>query len=342
MGRLKRETGTIGETTSVSTPSAGSGGGSVASDFDTSKIGIDESFAGVPAGGSFTEEQWADWERMNAPPKKDRPLGSAMYGTSTGETVGQIGVPSLGPGVTPEDDPYMGWWGMDYPEAGASGRMTRYNTDSARFILMGMTTAELEALQRAFVQAGYIDEEARYAGRATLLPIFTALVQTADTNRVSWEMQIEGDTNAKAIWDAEHPDEDPGYGPFTAPDYMKPDYATLAQKAKASTEYFLGRKPTSGEMSILTEFMGGAERKAWEANVYAPALSTWEKNTRAYETGEDQESATLQQYDPDARFGEFFDDRYAGELAHRDRVDTVRENSPNLFGSIDTISRMMG
>jgi len=338
MGRIKRDTGTIGETTSVNTPS----GGSVNSDFSTGNIGIDESFAGVPAGGLFTPDQLEEWESFNQAPRKDRPAGSAMYGTSTGETIGQIGVPSLGPGVTPEADPYIGWWGETDPDKAASGRMTRYNTDSARLILMGMTTAELEALQRAFIQAGYIEEEARYAGRATLLPIFTALVQTADTNRVSWEMQIEGDTNAKAIWDEEHPDEDRGYGPFTAPDFMKPDYATLAQKAKKTTEWLLGRKPTSGEMSILTEFMNTAERKAWEANVYAPALSTWEKNTRAYETGEDQGSATLQEYDPEARFAEFFDDRYAGELAHRDRVDTVRENSPNLFGSIDTISRMMG
>jgi len=317
------------------------GSGAVDRYFNPESIEVDESFIDQPPNSFFDDEALDEYNRFNAPSEDSDGLyddPTVFPQASTGENPWAAAEPVYGPGVTPgtPQAPVGGNWD---PE-GQYGSITRYSTDSARLILNGMTSAELEALQRQFVLAGYVDEEATYAGRATLLPTFTALVQTADYNRVTWQNQIEGDTNVKAIWDKEHPDEGgPKYGPFIAPHYLKPDYATLAQRAKQTTEYHLGRKPTSSEMGILTGFMGDADRKEWQQNVYAPALGNWEKGARAFETEEDQGSETYQGYDAEARFAEYFDDRYENELDHRDRVDQVAQNSPGLFASIDKISR---
>jgi len=226
-----------------------------------------------------------------------------------------------------------------YPEG---PRQPQYSANSAANILRGMSSAELEALERQFYRAGYMDEDTRYTttGRALLIGTFTNVIHQADTNRVSWEQQIQYDITAYEAWKEEHPEEEEKYHPFEAPDYLKPDYATLSQAAKATTAERLGRKPTSSEMKILTGFMNDADRQQWEQNVYAPELGAYNKGARAFETGEDQGSETYQGYDAAARFGEYFDERYENELQHRENVEKVKTKSDGLFASIDKISRM--
>ncbi|MEN8233784.1 MAG: hypothetical protein ABFR89_02535 [Actinomycetota bacterium] len=228
-------------------------------------------------------------------------------------------------------------------------RVPQYSTESARFILNGMSAGELEGLEREFVRAGYqgfSEDDIVSADRSSLASAFSALVVSADMNRISWEDQLGRDVDTYQTWLSENPDEGEKswreLNPFVAPSYLKPDYATLSQSAKYAVRAGLGRTPTSSEMKILTDFMGDVHHDEWRSNEYDLARSNWERTARAYETGEEQGPDTIQAVDSDARFAQFFEDRFDNELAHRQRVQQVSENEGNLFGSLNTISRMMG
>jgi len=221
--------------------------------------------------------------------------------------------------------------------------MQRYKPTSARHILNGMTSAEIAALEREFIRAGYWEEDTRVTGtRASMIGTFEKIIIAADNNRVSWEMQIEGDTNSFEAWKEENPE--PGKAPypsFAAPTFLKPDYATLAQRTKLQLRNNLGRDPTSSEMTLLTQYLGTAKKDEWQANTYDTAYADWQTRARAYETETNQMSApTVQGVDAEARFSEMFESRYENELDHRERVDRSQRKSANLFNSIDTISRM--
>lgn len=277
---------------------------------------------------------------------KDQSQPLPLNPTATGENPGAFAPPVYGPGVEPDSEPYIGVWG---DPRGGDVHMQRYSQDSAQHILNGMTTAELDALEREFYRAGYWDEDQKgtFGGRASMIGTFSQIIVAADANRVSWEKQMEGDANAFAIWQEANPDEAvvekswKQRNPFVAPDFLKPDYATLAQRTKLEIRNGLGRDPTSSEMTLLTQYLASAKKDEWQANTYDPSLANWEKRARAHETETSQMgSSTLQAVDADARFNEMFDDRYEDELDHRERVAASGRKTRNLFGSIDTISRM--
>lgn len=253
----------------------------------------------------------------------------------TGESPAAAGTPIYGPGVEPDPVP-PGYWGGYRPPP-------QYVTDDPVRILNGMSTAEIDALERELERANYLDPD-RFTpgtGRSAIIPAFTQVIYNADTNRVSWEKQLEGDVNRYQQWLEDNPEEGPApYPPFVAPAFLKPDYATLAQKTKAQLRSELRRDPTSGEMKLLTGFLDEGYHRQWKANEYDVAYANWEANKRAYETGENQSAGTVQGVDAQAEFNEYFDERFADELTHRERVAESTENTPNLFGSIDTISRM--
>ena len=221
----------------------------------------------------------------------------------------------------------------------------QYTTDDPLLILNGMSSAELAALELQFVQAGYVDPKKLSGGsRGAMIQNFSSLVQEADFNRIDWMTQLKGDINDYTQWQKDNPEEKEKswreLHPFIAPAYKAPDYATLAQSAKAQLRNELGRDVTSGEMKLLTGFMGDASRDQWQANEVSTQRAEWEALARGAETGEAQSSGTVQQVDAAARFQEMFDQRYEGELDHRQRVDASERKTGNLFGSIDTISRM--
>ena len=221
----------------------------------------------------------------------------------------------------------------------------QYTINDPMRILNSMNPAELVALQQEFVNAGYIDEETALTGdRTFLIPTFTQLVTSADYNRVDWEYQLDRDIETSDQWKKDNPEEEElswrQRNPFVAPVYLAPDYATLAQAAKETVRGELGREVTGAEMKLLTGFMGNAAKEQWQANEYNTQLANWEATARAQETHTDQAAGTVQGYDAAARFEDMFDERFEGELEHRERVDTVNRKEGNLFGSIDTISRM--
>jgi hypothetical protein len=227
--------------------------------------------------------------------------------------------------------------------------LPRYTTSDPLNILNSMNASELAALELQFIDAGYpgfdIEEYVPARDRSSMISVFTSLVNSADHNRQSWQDQLEGDINYKLAWDEAHPDEKANTwaqdNPWPAPSYLAPDYATLAQTAKATVRGQLGRNVTSGELTLLTGFMNQASKDAWKANEYDLSLSNWESRARAHEDeANNMDAATVQGVDAVARFGEMFDERYSGELEHRRNVETVSGKQGNLFGSIDALSRM--
>ena len=178
-----------------------------------------------------------------------------------------------------------------------------------------------------------------------MISVFTGLVTSADYDRISWEDQLQNDIDYKTAWDEANPEEAPKtwaqLNPWSAPVYLAPDYATLAQSTKATIRDELGRNVTSGEMQLLTSFLADADKKQWKANEYDVSLADWEGNARAHEAESNNMSATtVQGVDAVSRFGEMFDERYAGEIQHRNNVETTAGKQSDLFGSIDALSRM--
>ena len=55
--------------------------------------------------------------------------------------------------------------------------------------------------------------------------------------------------------------------------------------------------------------------------------------------GGEQSGGTTQGVDAEARFQQFFDNKFAGEIKHRERVDQVGSKTAGLFGSIGNIER---
>jgi len=287
-----------------------------------------------------------------SPASSERPDFTNDPGTITGEpwNAGAWGTnqPAPNPYWYSENDPggqAGDMWDKQF-RAGGGGehqRTPQYSTNDPTRILNNMSSAELAALERQFVMAGVIDEDSigGTTSRASLIQLFTSLVSAADSNRVSWEQELEGAVSSHQEWLKDHPEgwDKAPYRPFVAPAYLKPDYATLAQKAKYAVRTGLQRDPTSTEMKLLTQFLDDAHRDEWQANEYAVERANWEAGARAYETGEDQTTGTIQGIDDDARFLEYFEERFEGELDHRDRVGQVAANSPGLFASIDKISR---
>lgn len=234
---------------------------------------------------------------------------------------------------------------QNYWEYGG-GRTPQYSTEDPMDLLNKMSSAELASLELQFIQAGIVDEDDFLGGqRGPLIADFGTLIQQADHNRISWQDQLTRSIDDYSKWKEDHPEKKPltwaQANPWIAPVEVKKDYATLAQGTKATMRQMLGRQPTSSEMKLLTAQLGADYHDEWQREVYDTSKMGWEAASRAHEA--DATSAatgSVQGIDPEARFAERFEDRYENEIDHRQRVDASTRKTTNLFGSIDTISRM--
>lgn len=325
----------------------------------------------IPTGGTETEEDTSDSSSVSSGDLGglDDMMGAYLQAITQGY-LPQSKAPTVPQPITGEEWGDKGW-GIDqdpgdytlYPTAGEdeasrtmyesgrpagapTSRVSRYSTRSPLDILNGMSSAELAGLEMEMIQANYFDEETVVSGqRAPLIGQFTSLLQQADANRIDWQDQLTRNVDEYQAWKTDNPEEVPltwaQRNPFIAPVEVKPDYATLAQGSKRTMRQMLGRTPTSTEMKLLTAQLGSDYHDEWQTEVYDTAKMDWSARSRAHEA-EATSGATgsVQGIDPEARFAERFEERYENELEHRERVDTSTRKSANLFGSIDTISRM--
>jgi len=245
-----------------------------------------------------------------------------------------------------EEETSRTMYGGVRPAGAATSRNPQYSTRSPLDVLNGMSSAELAGLEMQMIEANYFDEDTKVTGqRAPLISQFSSLLQQADSNRIDWQDQLDNNIEEYQAWRDDNPEEVPltwaQRNPFIAPVEIKPDYATLAQGSKRTMRQMLGRTPTSSEMKLLTAQLGADYHDEWQTEVYDTQKMSWEAASRAHESDATSgATGSVQGIDPEARFAERFEDRYENELEHRERVDTSERKSANLFGSIDTISRM--
>lgn len=222
------------------------------------------------------------------------------------------------------------------------GVSPRYDLYYARRTLNSMSAAQLSVLEERLWAAGYnVLEDSSGLRSSGLVAAFENLIVEADTNRNEWEDQLD---ESVRLWQDQKEERDKANRvPFLAPTRLKPDYATLSQRVKADVAGQLGRKPTSSEMKLLTGNLEGHYRDEYTQETYRRARSEWEQRSRATLTGDDQNvGAVVSDVDPLARYAEDFDERFEGELAHRDRTQQVQETQGSMFGSLDMASRMVG
>ena len=223
----------------------------------------------------------------------------------------------------------------------------QYDNDYARRTMGNMSAGQIAALELSLWQAGYISNEpGSPQNRSTdLIRGFDYLITEADAGRNDWEDQLEADMveYQKFLADEEAErlanETEPIRPGFVVPAYRKPDYATLAQHVKATVRDQLQRQPTESELSMLSGYLEQQYRNAWQSNEVDVGRDDWTRRGRAAETGQEQGAPTIGNVDPVARFDEQFEERYEGELAHRQRVDQSEERTTNLFGSFDMLTR---
>lgn len=232
-------------------------------------------------------------------------------------------------------------WGFETTEQAHGQLKPLYSDKFPLYTLNQMTTAELTALEMRLYEGGYVSEPEGITRRWDLVSGFTNLVIEADFGRNSWEDQLDFAIENAVADEEEATKTWAQLNPFVAPVERIPDYATLSQSVKATVRNHLERDATSSEMSLLSDYLKSQHHNAYQSNELQVAKQGWEARARAQETEQSQTAGSVQLVDPDARFQEEFDDRYEGELDHRQRVDQTASNSQGLFASLDTISRMI-
>ena len=166
---------------------------------------------------------------------------------------------------------------------------------------------------------------------------FSNLLVDANSNGNTWEDQLTDNIRTYQIWLDENPDEEEKYPAFVTPAYLAPDYATLAQQTKNDFRARLQRRPSGSEMRLFTDQLGSYDQQQWSAQVQADR-QTHAARAREFETGDPQSGGTVQGVDALSRFSEFFDEKYEGEIKHRERTEQVQQKQGGLFGSLNRIA----
>jgi hypothetical protein len=218
----------------------------------------------------------------------------------------------------------------------------RYYMDDYNDIMAGWSGDKIEWFQQQAIEAGMLnpDEFSFRAGSrdANTRTAFSNLLVDSNANGNTWEDQLTDNIRSYQEWLVDNPEpEEPKYAAFVTPAYLAPDYATLAQQTKQTFDSKLRRKTTQAEMRIFTDYLGQEDRNQWAAQVQGDR-QTHAARGREFETGDPQSGGTVQGVDAMARFDEFFEDKYAGELKHRDRTAQVERKQGGLFGSLNRIA----
>ena len=273
-----------------------------------------------------------------------RPTISPTTGTAPGVRPEHGWHGAAGASITPES--------IDEWARGQSNTTTpRYNDDIVAGIIASWSQDRIMWFQDQAVEAGLIDPDSQYQyGQRDYATrqAFDTIVTDANANGNTWEDQLQGNIDAYQKWLSENPDTGPEhlpYGAFVSPTYSAPDYASLAQTTKGYISEKLGRRPSQAEMKMLTNQLAGFDAQQWDSQVQAQR-QTHAANARAYEDkyvggGGEQSGGTTQGVDAEARFQQFFDNKFSGEIKHRERVSQVGQKTPGLFGSIGNIERSL-
>jgi hypothetical protein len=222
----------------------------------------------------------------------------------------------------------------------------RYFDENYRNIVGSWSIDETEWFQNQAILAGLIDPESyiRYGSRdGYTTTAFMQILADANNNGNMWKDELESQVASYQQWKMDNPEVKEQYPAFITPAYPKPDYATLSQQVKGAISQSLGRRVTVSELQLLTDHLGQLDRQEWDTQV-AVERSTHAARGREHDDRQDdgsstgQSGGTVQQVDAQSRFNEFFEERYSGEIKHRQRTAQVQEKQGGLFESLNRIA----
>jgi hypothetical protein len=219
---------------------------------------------------------------------------------------------------------------------GPEGSDTNYYMAGDEFNeLSDMNTETLRRWQEKMITLGLLDGKNTILGVRDMQTItaMSDLLGMSNAEGVGWGVmlqQLEGMAGEDgALFDADD-------RKFTAPAYLSPDYATLAQEVKKKMRDALGRDPDDAELAVLVGELQGYDRAGYEAEVAASKAEF-----EASQAGAAATPGSFTNVDPLARFNEFFEKKYASEI---DFVEERDERTPLsqevVQGGVSTLSQM--
>jgi len=225
-------------------------------------------------------------------------------------------------------------------EADIGRKPTYFDKDWAE-IMGDWSIDKIKFFQDQAVRGGMInpeDSSYKYGQRDYItVQAFGQLLTDANNNGNFWEDQLDVNIAAHQEWLRDNPEEEEKYPSFVTPVYLAPDYATLAQETKNTFNAKLGRRATKAELSLFTDHLRGTDEQEWAANTQG-LRQEHAARAREFESEEPESAGTVQGVDSISRFNEFFDEKYQGEIAHRERVDQVQRKQGGLFTSLNRIA----
>ncbi len=255
-----------------------------------------------------------------------------------------------------EDNPYIGFedpdnW-QDYPTIqgpasyGEDSQPVkvpfRYQESNVTKTIQDFTQGQLMDFQRRAVKAGLIDAD---TAASTLgmrdNSVYTAMYTVmGNSNRDGREWTHTLNLMAALAGNRKKPSQ--MRTPFTRQAYASPDYATLAQRAKTSLRQYMGRDINDWELKLLTDKMRGLDRQEFDANE-SQRLETWRAEGRALDNEQRiSRPKDVQQVDANARFNEFFQEKFAGEIDRAETTDRVASKTGALMAGLNRASGLIG
>lgn len=135
---------------------------------------------------------------------------------------------------------------------------------------------------------------------------------------------------AAGVWKPEGPD-----SALDSRPYLKPDYATMAQKVKQTFRETLGRDPDLYEMQQLAGELTGFFEMEHEA-----ATEFEQLQHEAAVTPGSQPGGTVQTVDPMSRFAELFESKYKHEIDFVEDKEQAQVSRQVVQAGTDTLSQM--
>lgn len=170
------------------------------------------------------------------------------------------------------------------------------------------------------------------------LEAFRSLLTLANTEGEGWANMLHSLEEQKiAMGDEWAFDKDGNErAPFTAQAYLAPDYATLANAVRTQMRGSLGRDPDDSEIAQLTAELEGWYREEYDEEVEAAR--------REYEMEGTDEGGVPEpgvDIDPEARFREAFETRFANGIQWRQEREEDQSQAGLVQGSAATIGQAM-
>lgn len=230
----------------------------------------------------------------------------------------------LNAGRTPLPEAGPGTIGLDVGIRGVNTEVYFAGDEIAE--LRALTTEDRVRLQEQLVAVGLASEVFYGEIDEATVRGFASVLAMANRSGDNWRATL-GRLATSSSAEREAAQE------FEPQPYLKPDYATLAQRVKQTFRDELGRDPDDYEMQQLTAELSGFDALAYEREQELAAMAHGQQVTPGVQAG-----GAVTAVDPLSRFREIFEQRYAGELDFVEDKKEAAETQGFMEGVAGTVA----